>query len=399
MKDPKQAGKANLANLISVMNPTRRRDDTDQVFSGDDASENDLDGYDSDSWAKASDPSSPGDSTLAPRPRMDLQELATKAVSHALGRSDPIQIPTGMRRGPEGRHLPLAIPESLPRHDAPPPLRNITLPSHDFYPGADHFSPRQTGGPPIPLASPRSIDARSPTNSIPASESELPPLNSPSSGVSWLPSVKELMISEPPAGTPGREADPPPPLHSASFSHPRTVPGPLSVPPLRPSSISGPSPTSQDGVHPGELPSPLRAPAMGSYYYTSPQAGGDAASLPRLAADYRSNSADSPPEYPAPAPAESDATSEPGTYKCPFEGCQARPFQTQYLLNSHANVHSLERPHYCPVQGCPRSKAGQGFKRKNEMIRHGFVHRSPGYACPFCPDREHKYPRPDNLQR
>jgi hypothetical protein len=40
-----------------------------------------------------------------------------------------------------------------------------------------------------------------------------------------------------------------------------------------------------------------------------------------------------------------------------------------------------------------------GFKRKNEMIRHGLVHDSPGYVCPFCPDREHKYPRPDNLQR
>ena len=33
------------------------------------------------------------------------------------------------------------------------------------------------------------------------------------------------------------------------------------------------------------------------------------------------------------------------------------------------------------------------------MIRHGLVHRSPGYICPFCPEREHKYPRPDNLQR
>lgn len=33
------------------------------------------------------------------------------------------------------------------------------------------------------------------------------------------------------------------------------------------------------------------------------------------------------------------------------------------------------------------------------MIRHGLVHDSPGYVCPFCPLREHKYPRPDNLQR
>ncbi|KAG5930696.1 hypothetical protein E4U42_000036 [Claviceps africana] len=86
-------------------------------------------------------------------------------------------------------------------------------------------------------------------------------------------------------------------------------------------------------------------------------------------------------------------------YRCTHPGCEAPAFQTQYLLNSHANVHSDARPHYCPVEGCPRSKGGNGFKRKNEMIRHGLVHTSPGYVCPFCPEREHKYPRPDNLQR
>jgi len=107
-----------------------------------------------------------------------------------------------------------------------------------------------------------------------------------------------------------------------------------------------------------------------------------------------------------------------GNYHCSHTGCNAVPFQTQYLLkyvlsraattlqkpatncsSSHANVHSQSRPHYCPVQGCPHSEGGKGFKRKNEMIRHGLVHQSPGYACPFCPEREHKYPRPDNLQR
>ncbi|KAK9857315.1 hypothetical protein MYU51_020631 [Penicillium brevicompactum] len=88
-----------------------------------------------------------------------------------------------------------------------------------------------------------------------------------------------------------------------------------------------------------------------------------------------------------------------GSYKCTHPGCTAAPFQTQYLLNSHANVHSQDRPHFCPVEGCPRSLGGKGFKRKNEMMRHGLVHNSPGYVCPFCPDQQHKYPRPDNLQR
>lgn len=104
-----------------------------------------------------------------------------------------------------------------------------------------------------------------------------------------------------------------------------------------------------------------------------------------------------------------------GGFKCDYPGCTAVPFQTQYLLryvqfsyfdkltltvcSSHRNVHSQSRPHYCPVKECPRSEGGKGFKRKNEMIRHGLVHNSPGYICPFCPDREHRYPRPDNLQR
>ncbi|KAJ9614027.1 hypothetical protein H2200_002163 [Cladophialophora chaetospira] len=88
-----------------------------------------------------------------------------------------------------------------------------------------------------------------------------------------------------------------------------------------------------------------------------------------------------------------------GNYKCTYHACTAAPFQTQYLLNSHMNVHSNSRTHFCPVKNCPRGPGGQGFKRKNEMIRHGLVHTSPGYICPFCPDQQHKYPRPDNLQR
>lgn len=86
-------------------------------------------------------------------------------------------------------------------------------------------------------------------------------------------------------------------------------------------------------------------------------------------------------------------------YNCSYPGCTSGPFSTQYLLSSHANIHSSSRPYFCPVKGCPRGEGGKGFKRKNEMIRHGLVHDSPGYTCPFCPDCEHKYPRPDNLMR
>lgn len=94
-----------------------------------------------------------------------------------------------------------------------------------------------------------------------------------------------------------------------------------------------------------------------------------------------------------------DSQQIPPSYKCDIAGCTAAPFQTRYLLSSHLNTHSELRPHYCPVKGCPRGVDGKGFKFKNEMIRHGLVHSIPGYICPFCPDREHKYPRPDNLQR
>ncbi|KNB08806.1 hypothetical protein FOXG_20064 [Fusarium oxysporum f. sp. lycopersici 4287] len=159
--------------------------------------------------------------------------------------------------------------------------------------------------------------------------------------------------------------------------------------------------------------SPHSAPSASMHYY--PTNGNH----PRAPTEYSSSNAGETPntDHSASTPATStsinstsitdrmsiDGITHPqplsGSYTCTVTGCNAAPFQTQYLLNSHMNVHSSIRPHYCPVKGCPRSEGGKGFKRKNEMIRHGLVHDSPGYVCPFCPDREHKYPRPDNLQR
>ncbi|KAL4911001.1 hypothetical protein BDW74DRAFT_4707 [Aspergillus multicolor] len=98
----------------------------------------------------------------------------------------------------------------------------------------------------------------------------------------------------------------------------------------------------------------------------------------------------------------SAAESENGTngpYRCTYPGCTAPPFMTRYLFKCHSKVHSQVRPHFCSVEGCPRGPDRKGFKRKNEMLRHGlFVHGDPGYTCPFCPDDSHKYPRPDKLQ-
>ncbi|KAI3572354.1 hypothetical protein IWW34DRAFT_892789 [Fusarium oxysporum f. sp. albedinis] len=159
--------------------------------------------------------------------------------------------------------------------------------------------------------------------------------------------------------------------------------------------------------------SPHSASGMSMHYYPTNDAN------PRAPTEYSSSNAGEPPntDHSASTPVTStsinststtdrmslDGISHPqpvsGSYTCTAHGCNAAPFQTQYLLNSHMNVHSSVRRHYCPVKGCERSEGGKGFKRKNEMIRHGLVHDSPGYVCPFCPDREHKYPRPDTLQR
>lgn len=192
--------------------------------------------------------------------------------------------------------------------------------------------------------------------------------------------------------------------HASSFSRspPSGLPGISSIT----SFTVGPhptSPTSPVNNFRRDLPSPqaLGTPSYGFYPYAHGRL--TAGELNKSA----SESTASDPSVGLQANSAMDrlaidgliGSAQQGTYVCTFTGCTAAPFQTQYLLNSHANVHSSARPHYCPVPGCPRSEGGKGFKRKNEMIRHGLVHESPGYVCPFCPDREHKYPRPDNLQR
>lgn len=197
-------------------------------------------------------------------------------------------------------------------------------------------------------------------------------------------------------------------LHCSGAHFTRSPPVTLRrLPPLATSQMS--PPRSPNETYQLSLPSPHSLPASSPYTCYASNGLNQ-----RPSADYGTHissetpSTDQSASAPTPATAISvadrmsiDGITNPsaGLYVCRFKGCTAPSFQTQYLLNSHANVHSSARPHYCPVQGCPRSEGGKGFKRKNEMIRHGLVHDSPGYVCPFCPDRMHKYPRPDNLQR
>lgn len=237
----------------------------------------------------------------------------------------------------------------------------------------------------------------------PENQPSLPPLQS---ALGELPSVpaKEPRVNA--SGAPSYSLHPvtngPPPRVDVPREH--QLPGPSQVP-LSP--YSHWSPASSKDI--STVPSPVSHPPcprppphkFNIHYVTSPY-------------DVPTHTAKSPVTcYPTPTdPPTVGSYDRPygdantplngvptGSFKCHHPGCNALPFQTQYLLNSHANVHSQDRPHYCPVEGCVRGPGGKGFKRKNEMIRHGLVHNSPGYICPFCPDQQRKYPRPDNLQR
>jgi len=276
------------------------------------------------------------------------------------------------------------------------------------------YSPSQ--GPPSATTPSRLSEVNSLTSPTSLSgRGELPPLQMPSprsdpNGHGRLPSIKALtqlgdlsLNRHPDAGAAHDNASSG--VHSPDFS--RSPPG--GFPRLSSISSSRTSPPiSPSDMHRHDMSSPARSiPAISPFFY-SPNGTG---SFYRPGGDY----AGVGPEVPAPSRGPPSygsghsfsaehlssfvGTSQSGPFVCKVNGCSAPPFQTQYLLNSHANVHSSARPHYCPVPGCPRSEGGKGFKRKNEMIRHGLVHDSPGYVCPFCPDREHKYPRPDNLQR
>ncbi|KAB5558203.1 hypothetical protein GE09DRAFT_104760 [Coniochaeta sp. 2T2.1] len=283
-------------------------------------------------------------------------------------------------------------------------------------PAASYMSPYSENS----LCSPRDsnqnvlprMDLRSPTM-VPDGKGELPPiqLNSPRSdanGQTPLPSINEQLgdLRQLHENARDREGNVlhPPCQHSPPATFPRmSMSRHHGSPPISPVDTFRrelPSPRQIVG-HPPLAPAPpLSSPTYNSYFQHHGVPRGN---------DYQSsNHHQGPSSDPGSGSATSiadrmsmdvDGLTSPGVYICPWANCNAAPFQTQYLLNSHANVHSSARPHFCPVKGCPRSEGGKGFKRKNEMIRHGLVHDSPGYVCPFCPDREHKYPRPDNLQR
>ncbi len=297
--------------------------------------------------------------------------------------------------GGKAQPMPLPPMSTHARRTEPPTSddRNLAhaLPS-PYSPPSIH-SPREQGREhgrtPVPIK----VEVKSPTTSIrSASLSEgLPPiLNSPRE-THTLPSIRSQLPADFPLAGTGLRA----PSHGFPGS-------PHALPPLASFHIASPPlPPSEPYRDPLPLSPvhPLATPTLGAGFYFAQVSGH------HRPHDYASHSPEMPGSHPSCSPPGLDRMSidgmtvPPGSYVCKVPGCTAQPFQTQYLLNSHANVHSSARPHYCPVPGCARGEGGKGFKRKNEMIRHGLVHESPGYVCPFCPDRDHRYPRPDNLQR
>ncbi|KAF6836066.1 C2H2 type zinc finger domain-containing protein [Colletotrichum plurivorum] len=329
----------------------------------------------------------------------DAAEVSTAIAAAAAIKVDHSRSKDSTRPHPESV-LPGFGARELPIRDDRP----VLAPSAIVYSAVDKYQPLQS------TAASHKPELACPVSPSQPAPGGLPPLldspKSDGSGHVPLPSIRSQLgdfkrLAE---SAIGPENDLPPARHGVAF--PRSPPASL---PRLPSLAGLPGGHASPPISPNEgfrreLPSPAHSiPVVSPFYYSSSSGGGHH----RPSADYSSGAAETPStDHTVSTPATvadrmsiDGLTNPQAGYVCTFEGCNAAPFQTQYLLNSHANVHSSARPHYCSVKGCPRSEGGKGFKRKNEMIRHGLVHDSPGYVCPFCPDREHKYPRPDNLQR
>ncbi|KAI1200466.1 hypothetical protein F5X97DRAFT_332033 [Nemania serpens] len=340
----------------------------------------------------------------------DLRSLATnalaaaQAVSKVTGMDDmqsPTHEPQGSRTSTTSRReMPVLSPR---RPVLAPPMSPYSAHSFPEAYSASQYAPNQV------LMHPNNV--RSPTSLPSGNRGELAPLQmasprSDSSNHETLPSIWS-QFSDQLHGSP-KDLVVRPSLHL-----PHSPPKGPSRPGTTPGNHTSPPVSSNEAYH-NSMPSPPNTqPAMSPYLYPSMNnhrspsgrdynssgAKSERSSISQILTPPTDRNADSTDRIADRMSIDSMTNPQIGQFICTYQGCNAQPFQTQYLLNSHANVHSSARPHYCPVKGCPRSEGGKGFKRKNEMIRHGLVHESPGYVCPFCPDREHKYPRPDNLQR
>lgn len=234
------------------------------------------------------------------------------------------------------------------------------------------ISPRE-GDPSQTLAKIQSQSSPPSAHGVPAEHNQtLPSLEKALSAVTDMPSSY---------ADPGSAISRPSPNHPSPFDRsPPTFSQTSTVAPLSPPRFSSnPSfwlPMSQNssGSHMSE-----HASAPGSNSASTPASSGPLHSPSHSTAtpqyprsEHESSSSEMTPmgnpEGPPDASAQRSGNAPQG-YPCTWPDCTAQPFQTEYLLKSHTNVHSTTRTHFCPVKGCPRGHGGQGFKRKNEMIR------------------------------
>ncbi|KAI1327839.1 hypothetical protein F5Y16DRAFT_410056 [Xylariaceae sp. FL0255] len=362
--------------------------------------------------AASDSPSAPGPGS-GPVVGVDLQSLASTALAAVQGstkgpgmddRRNSTNEGSTIRRGSSIESPRPVINEMRDREHsistANRPVLAAPISPYATHSSPEAYSPRQHQ-PGQVLMHPNNI--RSPTHLAANGHGELAPLQisspkSDSSNQEVLPSIRSQFYEQ-------LQPSPKDLTIRANNQFPHSPPAASSR--LGSISSSHASPPVSPNGYRNAIPSPPNTlPATSPYTYTSPPTNDtrpnifDYSGVPSSKLERPTiTSILTPPSVTDKMSIDSVTNPQVGSFVCKYTGCTAQPFQTQYLLNSHANVHSSNRPHYCPVKGCPRSEGGKGFKRKNEMIRHGLVHDSPGYVCPFCPDREHKYPRPDNLQR
>ncbi|PPJ58429.1 hypothetical protein CBER1_09290 [Cercospora berteroae] len=91
------------------------------------------------------------------------------------------------------------------------------------------------------------------------------------------------------------------------------------------------------------------------------------------------------------------AASGSKAFKCPFPGCDKRPFKSKFELNSHQNIHKITGDFPCRKPVCNKR-----FRRLSDRNRHeerSAQHGGKGIPCPYCSGTEQTLARIDNLKK
>lgn len=228
----------------------------------------------------------------------------------------------------------------------------------------DNILPKMQKSPPPKLTSARSPELNGQT--LPSLKTALSMSEAISNGISYSNGHSPSM-TRPSPGQHMSGYGPSP----ASYTHPSPSTNGMS-PPSMPThrSYGWPHPPTRDGSQSTTTPSEYTSNHSQSTPSSAITIPSPANSYPTPISAHQRQDSEGTPHVNAGSPNSNDnRTSTTNSFKCIYPGCTSIPFQTQYLLNSHTNVHSSSRPHFCHVAECNRGPGGKGFKRKNEMIR------------------------------